>query len=158
VVTFDGPGNGRSDRPDPRLYTPEAITAAALAVLDATGTDRAITVSLSKAATWVLKLTADHPSRILGSVFIGPTVPLTPQYEDRQGIRETFDRELDDPQGWEKYNAAYWQDHWEEFAEFFFGSASASRTRPSSARTRLVGAGDHSAGAPGGCGAHPPGP
>jgi pimeloyl-ACP methyl ester carboxylesterase/predicted glycosyltransferase len=121
VVTFDGPGNGRSDRPvDPRLYTPEAITAAALAVLDATGTDRAITVSLSKAATWVLKLTADHPSRILGSVFIGPTVPLTPQYEDRQGIRETFDRELDDPQGWEKYNAAYWQDHWEEFAEFFF--------------------------------------
>ena len=39
VVTYDGPGNGRSDRPeDPGPYGYEAEGRAAAAVLDATGT------------------------------------------------------------------------------------------------------------------------
>jgi pimeloyl-ACP methyl ester carboxylesterase len=51
VVTYDGPGNGRSDRPeDPRPYGYQAQGRAAAAVLDATGTDRAVLVSLSMAA------------------------------------------------------------------------------------------------------------
>ncbi|MDQ3538464.1 MAG: alpha/beta fold hydrolase, partial [Actinomycetota bacterium] len=42
VVTFDGPGNGRSDRPlDAAAYTIEEAAAAALDVLDAVGVDRA---------------------------------------------------------------------------------------------------------------------
>ena len=43
VVTFDGRGNGRSDRPsgvDP--YAPDEFVADALAVLDATGTEQAL--------------------------------------------------------------------------------------------------------------------
>src|ERR1700690_1118095 len=41
VVTFDGPGNGRSDRPlDPTAYGAEAVARDALAVMDATATDR----------------------------------------------------------------------------------------------------------------------
>src|SRR5689334_5228903 len=45
VVTYDGPGNGRSDRPlTPRPYGQAAHIAYALAVLDATGTDRAVVV------------------------------------------------------------------------------------------------------------------
>ena len=49
VVTYDGPGNGRSDRPlDPAAYDHDAQVRHALAVLDATGTDRAVVVGLSQ--------------------------------------------------------------------------------------------------------------
>ena len=66
VVTYDGPGNGRSDRPlDRAAYTLDATVGQTLAVLDATGTDRAVVVSLSKAVSWSLELDADHPDRCL---------------------------------------------------------------------------------------------
>ena len=121
VVVFDGPGNGRSDRPlDPESYQADAAAEQALAVLDATGTDRAVLVSLSKGANWALQLADAHPERVLGSVFIGPSLALTPPSEDRQGISDRFSEELDDPEGWEKHNAAYWREDWEDFAEFFF--------------------------------------
>jgi pimeloyl-ACP methyl ester carboxylesterase len=48
VVTFDGPGNGRADRPSgPTAYTAARHVDLALAVLDATGTERAIAVASS---------------------------------------------------------------------------------------------------------------
>src|SRR4030095_4969085 len=69
VVTYDGPGNGRSDRPlDPAPYHHDAQVGYALAVLDATGTDRAVLVALSKAANWALQLAAEHADRVLGAV------------------------------------------------------------------------------------------
>src|SRR5438309_5100422 len=63
VVTFDGRGNGKSDRP---LEGYDVFTFAkdALAVLDATKTDRAVLVSLSAGAQWSLVLAAAHPERI----------------------------------------------------------------------------------------------
>src|SRR5918992_6180210 len=77
VVTYDGPGNGRSDRPiTPDAYDQSAQVAYALAVLDATGTDRAVVVGLSRAANWALELAAEHSSRVHGTVVIGPAVPL----------------------------------------------------------------------------------
>ena len=121
VVVFDGPGNGRSDRPlDPAAYGVDAVAAAAIKVMDATDTDDAALVSLSKAANWSLKIAADHPARVLGQVFVGPSVTLTPQAPERTTIAETFSTELDEPQGWQKYNAHYWRDHYQDFAEFFF--------------------------------------
>lgn len=121
VVTFDGPGNGRSERAlDPGAYSVEAHLAYALAVLDATRTDRAVVVSLSKAASWSLKLTTTHGDRVLGQVFIGPTIALTRTTGARRKSVETFYDEIDDPQGWEKNNAHYWLHHYEDFAEFFF--------------------------------------
>ena len=51
VLTFDGRGNGRSDRPaEPDAYREEEFAADALAVMDATGTERAVLVSLSRGA------------------------------------------------------------------------------------------------------------
>src|SRR6187401_3355971 len=51
VLTFDGRGNGRSDRPtDPEAYREDEFAADALAVMDATATDRAALVSLSRGA------------------------------------------------------------------------------------------------------------
>jgi pimeloyl-ACP methyl ester carboxylesterase len=46
VLTFDGRGNGRSDRPtEPEAYRSAEFTADALAVMDASGTERAVLVS-----------------------------------------------------------------------------------------------------------------
>ncbi|MGH9111990.1 MAG: alpha/beta fold hydrolase [Acidimicrobiales bacterium] len=72
VITFDRPGNRRSDRPaDPAAYTVDAVVDHALAILGATGTDRAIVVSLSLGAQEALKLAADHPDRVLGAILSG---------------------------------------------------------------------------------------
>ena len=67
VVTFDGRGNGRSDRPSaPEAYATDEFVADALAVMDATGTERAWLVSLSMGAPRALLLGADHPERVRG--------------------------------------------------------------------------------------------
>lgn len=121
VVTFDGPGNGRSTRSlDVDSYGIETQARHALDVLDATGTDRAVLVSLSKASMWSLWLGSEHQERVLGQVFIDPTLPLTPQASERASIAETFTKVLENPQGWEKYNAHHWLTNYQDFVEFFF--------------------------------------
>jgi pimeloyl-ACP methyl ester carboxylesterase len=118
VVTYDGPGNGRSDRPlDATPYGCEEQARAASAVLDATGTERAVIVSLSMAAQWALWLMANRPERLLGSVFIGPTAALAPGHEDRE---QPFEEPYTSTEGWAKYNRHYWLDHYQDFLEFFF--------------------------------------
>src|SRR5437667_8342373 len=70
VVTFDGRGNGRSDRPaGPDAYDESEFVADALAVMDATSTPRAVLVALSRGAHRALMLAADHPDRVQGAVF-----------------------------------------------------------------------------------------
>jgi pimeloyl-ACP methyl ester carboxylesterase len=121
VVTYDGPGNGRSARPlEPAPYACQAQGRAAAAVLEATGTDRAVLVSLSMAAQWALWVAAHHPELVLGSVFIGPTVALAPGYEERA---EPFEEPYVSTEGWAKYNRHYWLDHYQDFLEFFFSQA-----------------------------------
>jgi pimeloyl-ACP methyl ester carboxylesterase len=118
VVTYDGPGNGRSDRPlDATPYGCEQQARAASAVLDATGTERAVVVSLSMAAQWALWLMANRPERLLGSVFIGPSIDLAPGYEGRE---QPFEEPYTSTEGWAKYNRHYWLDHYQDFLEFFF--------------------------------------
>jgi pimeloyl-ACP methyl ester carboxylesterase/predicted glycosyltransferase len=76
VVTYDGPGNGESDRPtEPGPYEQGNQTGCALDVLDATGTDRAVVVGMSKSAHWALDLAANHRERVLAAVFIGAMLP-----------------------------------------------------------------------------------
>jgi pimeloyl-ACP methyl ester carboxylesterase len=76
VLTFDGRGNGRSDRPeDPNAYDEPQFAADALAVMDATGTDTAILVSFSLGAQRALWLAAEHSERVDAAVFIGPAYP-----------------------------------------------------------------------------------
>src|SRR6266516_6823485 len=53
VLTFDGRGNGRSDRPaGVAAYLEDEFAADTLAVMDATGTERATLVGLSCGALW----------------------------------------------------------------------------------------------------------
>jgi pimeloyl-ACP methyl ester carboxylesterase/predicted glycosyltransferase len=117
VVTFDGRGNGASDRP---LEGYDVLTFAddALAVLDATHTERAFLVSLSMGAQWSLVLAAEHPGRVQGSVFICPAVPVGESVPSRRLY--PWDVELDTDEGWAKYNRHYWLRDYRGFLEFFF--------------------------------------
>ena len=57
VVTFDGRGNGKSDRPSTAdAYAEREFAADALAVMDATRTERAVLGGLSAAVLWGLSL------------------------------------------------------------------------------------------------------
>jgi pimeloyl-ACP methyl ester carboxylesterase len=120
VLTFDGRGNGKADRPSGiAAYTEPEFAEDSLAVMDATGTETAVVVGLSCGALWGTLLAADHPDRILGAVFIGPAVPLAPGHPERN-VHSFHDR-LDTDEGWAKYNRHYWLEHYEEFLEYFFG-------------------------------------
>ena len=73
VITFDGRGNGRSDRPaGAAAYHPDEFALDTLAVMDATGTAHASLVALSCGARWATILAAEHPERVDAAVFIGP--------------------------------------------------------------------------------------
>src|SRR3989442_4176369 len=64
VVTFDGRGNGRSDRPREKdAYHEREFAAYAVAVMDATGTESAVIVGFSMGAQRGLLLAAEHPER-----------------------------------------------------------------------------------------------
>jgi pimeloyl-ACP methyl ester carboxylesterase len=120
VVTFDGRGNGKSDRPEGvEAYTEAQFAADSLAVLDASGTERAVVVGLSCGTLWGTLLAADHPERVAGAIFIGPAVPLAPGHPER-AVYSVHDR-LDTDEGWAKYNHHYWLEHYEDFLEFFVG-------------------------------------
>ncbi|HEX5156748.1 MAG TPA: alpha/beta fold hydrolase [Ktedonobacterales bacterium] len=119
VITFDGRGNGRSDRPlTPAAFATEEFVADALAVMDATSTQRAVLVSLSMGAQWALRLAAEHADRVAGAVFIGASLPIPPRIEAR--VVNSFDDVLDTDEGWAKYNRHYWMKDYRGFLEFFF--------------------------------------
>jgi pimeloyl-ACP methyl ester carboxylesterase len=119
VLTFDGRGNGKSDRPDAvAAYAEEEYAADAIAVMDATATDRAVLVSLSLGAQRALLLVAEHPERFAGAVFISPSVSLGRPLPER--VAHSFEDALDTDEGWAKYNRHYWLRDYRSFLEFFF--------------------------------------
>jgi pimeloyl-ACP methyl ester carboxylesterase len=127
VVTFDGRGNGRSDRPsEPAAYADTEFVADAAAVLDATDTDRAVVVGLSMGGGYTLRFAVEHPERTLGIVLIGAALDV----RDRpRGTRDDgADPEFEEPRdpeandGWGRYNVHFWQRDWPAFAEWFVGT------------------------------------
>ncbi|MGH3101439.1 MAG: alpha/beta fold hydrolase, partial [Thermoleophilia bacterium] len=122
VVTFDGRGNGRSDRPaDAEAYDDAEYVADAVAVLDATGTGRAVLVGLSRGSRWAVELAAARPERVLGAVLIDPALPFMAPLPLEQN--NSFDEELDRSDGWAKFNRHYWMREYQDFLEFFASQA-----------------------------------
>ena len=133
VVVFDGRGNGRSDRPPhPEAYVEAEYADDALAVLDATGTEHAVVVSLSRGAERSLLLAAEHPERVDGLAFIAPALPLGSSLP-RGRAAQMFDEPRGSYEGWEKWNRHYWLEDYEDFLEFFFSQAF---TEPHSTKQR----------------------
>jgi pimeloyl-ACP methyl ester carboxylesterase/predicted glycosyltransferase len=119
VVTFDGRGNGRSDRPvEAGAYAETEFAADALAVLDATETKSAVVVAWSMGAQRAMVLAANHPERVDGVVFIGPTVPFA-QLSSAEAMA-LFDDRVPPYKGWAKFNRHHWLENYEDFLRFFF--------------------------------------
>jgi pimeloyl-ACP methyl ester carboxylesterase len=121
VITFDGLGNGASDRPtDPSLYGDIPFADDGVAVLDACGAERATVIGSSQGGAWALALAARHPERVAAVVFIAPNVPLAPGHPERVAANARFMDELGEYAGWAKWNQAHWLADFPDFLRFFF--------------------------------------
>jgi pimeloyl-ACP methyl ester carboxylesterase/predicted glycosyltransferase len=122
VVTYDAPGNGKSDRPqDPKQYTDWKRVADAMAVLEATGTERAVIVGICTEAWTATLLAGEHPHVAEGLVFFAPVSPYGESMPEREVA--PFDDVLEKHEGWAKENRHYWLSNYRDFLEFFFSEA-----------------------------------
>ncbi len=120
VVAFDARGSGRSDRPaGGEAYSTEQLAADGIAVMDATGTERAALVAISCAALTATIMAAEHPERVERIAYIGPAVPLAPDHPERTLYE--FEESYETDEDWAKYNRHYFLRDYEEFLRFFSG-------------------------------------
>jgi pimeloyl-ACP methyl ester carboxylesterase/predicted glycosyltransferase len=120
VITYDPPGNGRSDRvPDRRAYGDDAAIGYLTAVMDATGTDRAYLGGLCTGAWHALVAATRHADRVLGVAAIAPAGTYLAPPRPERAVYD-FEATLDTDEGWAKYNRHYWLRDWPGFAKFFF--------------------------------------
>jgi pimeloyl-ACP methyl ester carboxylesterase/predicted glycosyltransferase len=139
VITFDGRGNGLSDRPrDTAAYASKEFVADALAVLDAVGVDDAVVVGASMGAGYGLELASTAPDRVAALFLLGPTVACLdgadaapPQSEAETATQAPNTRPVEEPapgfhdrpkepEGWALYNAQVWRERFPDFLHFFF--------------------------------------
>jgi pimeloyl-ACP methyl ester carboxylesterase len=119
VVVFDGRGNGRSDRPSgAAAYAPMEFALDALAVLDATGTERAITVSLSAGTAWNLILAALHPQRVTAAMFVGPTLYAVSE-PFPEWSKTPYNERFDSYDGFTGQNRYFIGEHYRDFVDYW---------------------------------------
>ena len=119
VVTIDGRGTGRSDRPsEPVAYDDEELVADAIAVLDAIGAPHTVLAGVSCGGALAAQIASAYPERTLGAVMIAPAMDLTPPLPHRN--EHDFDTVYEAPEGWALYSENAWQHHYEKFIEFFW--------------------------------------
>ncbi|MBX9589414.1 MAG: alpha/beta fold hydrolase [Hyphomonadaceae bacterium] len=117
-ITFDGRGNGKSDRPaDAAAYSLDHYIADALAVMDATDAGKAILVGLSLGGLHACVLAAYHPERVRAAILAGTSATIGPGYpymvpSHFLAARERFE-------GWDKFNREHWLANYPDFAEHF---------------------------------------
>jgi pimeloyl-ACP methyl ester carboxylesterase/predicted glycosyltransferase len=121
VAVWDGRGNGLSDRPtEAGAYSIDEFVADGIAVMDAAGFDSACIAGLSMGGSLALQIASRHPERVNAALVIDPTVPnLTETTGGRPAT--PLDVELDEYEGWAKFNGHYWRRDYMGFLEFFFG-------------------------------------
>ncbi|MBN8988818.1 MAG: alpha/beta fold hydrolase [Rhizobiales bacterium] len=120
-VTYDGRGNGKSDQPaEVSAYALDQFVADVLAVMDATGTDKAILVGLSFGGMLASVVAAHHPQRVKAAVLVGTAASVGPAYPYMS--MEHFLTRRDNPDGWNKYNREHWLTNYPDFAEHFIRS------------------------------------
>jgi pimeloyl-ACP methyl ester carboxylesterase/predicted glycosyltransferase len=124
VVTMDGRGNGRSGRPrHVEAHTRRANVQDILAVLDETGTERAVLVAHCHACWWLLDVASEHPERVRGLVLISPGIPyIGPVHPHWVETARTWDVVPDDPTGWQLNNRHVYLTQHRRWVEFFFGA------------------------------------
>ncbi len=123
VLTFDGLGNGASDRPtDPACYTDDSFATDAASVMEAAGIERAVVMSASMGASWQLLLAHRFPERVAGCVYIAAALPLAPLPPGFAEAETRFDEHLAEHPGWAMWNREFWHEDWAAFCRFFFSN------------------------------------
>ena len=120
VITIDGRGTGRSDRPsEPGAYTQSAHADDVIAVMNATDTAQAVVAGVSVGGVLAALLAARDCERIVAAVMIGPAFwslgepnPARTEY--------SFIDELSTTAGWAVYNQHAWRRDLAGFAAFFW--------------------------------------
>jgi pimeloyl-ACP methyl ester carboxylesterase/predicted glycosyltransferase len=118
VVAFDGRGNGGSDRPAGG-YTADHFARDTVAVMDATGIERAALVGWSAGSRWGIQVAAEHPRRVTHLAHIGTGALL------HGGPRRDLDAFFATPpdfEGENKFNAVSWGRDYPGFLAWFFGN------------------------------------
>jgi pimeloyl-ACP methyl ester carboxylesterase/predicted glycosyltransferase len=117
-ITYDGRGNGKSDRPaDVAAYSLDNYVADALAVMEATDAGKAIVVGFSFAGLLTCVLAAHHPDRVKAAILVGTVASIGPDYP-YMGQRH-FLAKRERFEGWDKFNRAHWLANYPDFAEHF---------------------------------------
>jgi pimeloyl-ACP methyl ester carboxylesterase/predicted glycosyltransferase len=123
VLVMDGLGNGRSSRcRDELRYGPVEFARDCLAVMDATGTEQAVMVSLSRGAQFLLELARLAPERVTGAVFIGPMFAYTPSQWSlllHPRFAPLFGKRMPAYRWWGRMNGVHWMEDYPSFAEWF---------------------------------------
>lgn len=120
VIAYDPRGNGKSDRPAAKEgFALEELVGDALAVLDATGTERAILFGYSLGGLVGSILASRHPERVEAFIAVSARSPLVLGNTDRK--MADFLTERDRHEGWDKFNGVYWREHYPDFCAFFIG-------------------------------------
>jgi len=113
VLTFDGRGNGKSDRPSqPSAYGPEQFMADALIVMDHTATERAIVVVLGPRAICGVRLAVDHPERVAGLALLAPDL-----FADREFAEAWRTGPQDHYSGFAAFNPHLMRTDWPAFLD-----------------------------------------
>jgi pimeloyl-ACP methyl ester carboxylesterase/predicted glycosyltransferase len=137
VLVMDGLGNGRADRcRNPERYGPAEFARDCLAVMDASGTQQAVMVCLSRGAQYLLELARLAPERVTGVAFIGPMFPYTPSHWSvllHPRVAPLFEKSHPVYRWWGRMNAVHWMRDYPEFCEWFI-----SRCLPEPHSTKSV--------------------
>ena len=119
--TFDGRGNGRSGPAAGRGGVRRARVRGRRARRDGRDQDRSepLIVGFSLGGQRGLLLAAEHPERIDGAVFIGPSFPGGGSAAARADSLRLRRPSYDTVEGWAKHNRFHWLRDYRDWVEFF---------------------------------------
>jgi pimeloyl-ACP methyl ester carboxylesterase/predicted glycosyltransferase len=115
VITYDPPGTGSGERTlEPAAFELDRVVDYGVDLLDHLGVDRAGVVGLSMGGAYGLWMAARYPERVSKLLVIGTVLPEWAFAED-----PAFWVQRDSYEGWEKRNAHYWREHYQDWLTFF---------------------------------------
>ncbi len=115
VVTFDPPGIGGAERTeDPAAFELDRVVDYGVDLLDLFGVSRANVIGLSMGGAYGLWMAGRYPERVTRLVLISPVSP-----EWAFGEDPAFWQRRDTYVGWDKRNAHYWREHYDDWLAFF---------------------------------------
>ena len=119
VIAFDPRGNGKSDRPKtPDGHALWKNMEDVVAVMDATGTEKATLVGMSFSGQVAFAVASQWPERVEAVVTTGASLGLA-IYEERFA---SWEDDIAEPEGWQKFNRHHWQRDYRDFLEYFFST------------------------------------